>query len=210
MKKIFIFLSIVLLIGCSNDLNEKLVENIKVLETNDLLLSNILINYDTYKENTKGILKDYSHKRGEIIFNIGGKDYSAIDLEFTSKEKLNTYREDVIEIFKDKINPFTKDVEIKISNTYDAGYNEWKYVFTKVIKKYETDDNSIGITNKRYTLEKINGKWKVINIDKFTDFFYDNMENKKGRTKKEAMKSMKYQTINNEKVEYIISFNPLD
>ncbi|RKD33435.1 hypothetical protein [Thermohalobacter berrensis] len=217
MKKwfVFIFVLIISLSGCQQEisLNKKLSEKVKIVEEKDYLFSKLEVTYEDYKEATKDIISDScSYIENKLIYGYtdNGKkiEVRGIDLKGLSKEEFKKHKQKWNELVK-KFNLKLDDdkVTIRISGSYDANVNDkdYKYVYSQQIRESNDKENSVYIINKRYTFEKQDDSWKIINIDSYISSYSDKLK-ESGLSKNELISKMKYGTHNNKAVEYILSF----
>lgn len=228
MKKLIpILITLFLVYGCTSkevsreSFNEQLVEKVKILEINDLKFTRLEITYEEYHKNIEGILDNsLSHMDDKSIFaytdeNDNLLQFNGIDLKGLSMDELKFHRSNIMEQSKkyndDLFNYNNYEYTFSISDVYDPEMHGWKYVFTQGIANIKSEQNYINIVNKRYTFAEIEGKWKVINIEESIGFYNNGMKlvDNKDATVEDVMEMLKYQTANNEKVEYIMTFDPL-
>jgi len=209
-KIISVLLSLLVLIsvvGCKdiNDKKENLTEKIVTLEKNKSKLENLDITYNEYKENIKVVTtKDFlKSKIKDILFVIDGKQYTGSILIDLSKEETEKLKREIKEINK-KMNLFIKSKKIEISDSYESEIPNTKYVFSKITETDESETEST--TTKRYTFIKENDKWKIDNID----FDTISVPANNNQNKDKLVSNLKYQTKNNEKVEYIKEINLME
>lgn len=216
MKKIFltaIFLFLIItLIGCdlqvdlkSNSINEDIIKKVKIYEKNEYLMSNLEITYNQYKENVKNIvIQSFTYKDNETIFAYDGKIYKGIDLIGISPEELKKHKRNLEKYMQGSGNLPSK-ITYQISKVYDDKFRQWKYIAVKKIMTYDNHKTEVHI-NKVYTFKKENEEWKIMRISENYINWSDEIEKKQEITKEEYTKI----TINNETVEFIEGFNPIE
>lgn len=183
MKKNIFFLTLVIFLviigGCSkkNDLSSELVEKVKLIEENDFKFRKYELTYNDYKRETSNIFSNncqyldrifnYMYKKPMTNENPNPNDISV--------EDMNNYRKGYNKFYMEYFGliPAEENVIVKISDVYDVDYKDWKAIFTMTIKsdkvgKYKGDIDEKYLI-KRYTFEKIDDEWKVINVDTFEE-----------------------------------------
>lgn len=222
----FVIVFILSLIGCAQsksiDISELIIEKAKSYEMNEDQFIRLQISYDEFKENMKDIVVDINYFDNREMFGYkgisGNRMYLAKDLVGLTLDEIKILEDDVeneqrkqyeekgldYDKYKKEMeikygNPF---IEIKLSNVYDyKGYN-WKYVYSQTHIKYNNNNKTEGIINKRYRFVEENGGWKILNVDQsFANWGKDSLV-----MKEELLKNLKYTTFNNEAIEYIKIF----
>ena len=202
MKKIYLFLIMFLLTGCSAEYNLNIEENIYNETFTVMGNYNEKIDNDTFVNvindyNSKNILIDYSIQPGDtrnedfpLYYNIYNKklindNYYGLELSY-SYDKIEEYKKSTIvnELFK---NVYLTDNFIKMSEVKDI-YSNYPYLDNisisfktdKIITSINSDEETDGIYY--WYVNKDNYESKSINIE-FTDSKLDVIANK---TKKNA------------------------
>ncbi|MTI47454.1 hypothetical protein [Sporosalibacterium faouarense] len=232
-KSMFISILILLFLisGCetqessSQSIEEKMIDKVKILAVNDIKFKHLDITYSDYKSNIEGILVDwFPDLDDEVIFssydeNGQLKEFKGIDLKGLSIDDLKAHKEKLKKDMQYNMTSFisNENVEntLKISDVYDPNVNDFRYVFTQRITKFHDEKNTVDYVNKRYTLQKIDNEWKIINIEKSMTWYYDGLtvngkDGEKAITLEELIKMPKYTSYNNEEIEYIIELDPLE
>ncbi|KPU28354.1 hypothetical protein TR13x_03210, partial [Caloranaerobacter sp. TR13] len=103
-------------------------------------------------------------------------------------------------------------ITIKISGAYDVDISgrDWKYVYSQQIREGNDEENTVYITNKRYTFEKQGKSWRIIRVDYYMSVYSDRLLEERGLSKNELIGRMRYGKYNNKEVEYILSFTLKD
>lgn len=173
------------LIGCNkDDINNRLIDNTKLIESLDYKFSYYEITYEKYE---KGIT------------DIAGK----IDMEENlnrnfplPNELIKTLSEDEFNIMAENRGKYSVDVEI--SNVYD--YLDIKYVYTKAVIVPE-ENNEVGVElteTRRYVYVLEDDQWVLANIER-------RMYEKDVETE-----DMEHVRFDNELVDYVERFNPFN
>lgn len=159
--------SITIFWGCGSKINhedKKLVSMVKEIEENEQKLNNFEITYDEYKNNTKGFMDVNSkNKDDEVIFAYEGKIYKGKDLIGVKKEKMLEMKKKLDKSVEENFGSI-KFKNTKISKVYNDDNLKCKYVFVKENLQFTKMDESIAY--KKYWIKKIDGKWKIIGMDK--------------------------------------------
>lgn len=203
---------IISLIGCNEQVaskrdtvDEDIIKKVKTYERNEYLLYRLEITYEHFKDNVKDIVTEsFSYKDNEIIFAYDGKIYKGIDLQGISIDELKEHKMN-LEKYAEESGILPDETTYKISKIYDDKYREWKYVVVKKIMEFN-DMNIEMHVNKVYKLIKEEEEWKILDISEKPIEWNNDKEEKLDVTKDE------YTTvrINNETVEFIESFDPLE
>ena len=173
------------LIGCNkDDINNRLIDNTKLIESLDYKFSYYEITYEKYE---KGIT------------DLAGK----IDMEENlnrnfplPNELIKTLSEDEFNIMAENRGKYSVDVEI--SNVYD--YLDIKYVYTKAVIVPE-ENNEVGVElteTRRYVYVLEDDQWVLANIER-------RMYEKDVETE-----DMEHVRFDNELVDYVERFNPFN
>lgn len=227
-KKTVVILLVIMmlsLVGCSLnsnsqvDINKQIIEKVKAYEINEYEFRKLEFSYDDFKEKMKDIVVAINYFDNEDMFGYSNQEvnrmYKAKDLAGLSIEEIKVLQEDVesdsrksyeekgwnydkrVEEMKKLGSPY---FEFKISGVYDDDGHDWKYVYSNVYTNWFSET----YTNKRYRFVNEDGIWRIINVDE--SFLNWNENLKEYGSKEEFLKKLKYQTFNNEPVEYIETF----
>lgn len=211
MKKALVFSIILILatnlIGCGGTQvgDTDLVKNVAALEQNEYQLKRMNISYEKYEESMSEIVKeDYLNSSGEdVMFATNDKEYKKIDLKDLSEDERNSLK-DEIDVVRKEVGLQDSDINIEISKVFHAGVYDWKYVFSKITEQGNDLKQTTEITTKRYTFENIDDTWKIINVDSSSIWYSDE------DTKDKLLPNLKYQTFNDEEIEYGVSYDLSD
>lgn len=222
--KIILFFVLVFMMsitGCTNNQNvdESIIEKAKILEINEYQLTMLQISYDEFKENMKDIVVDINYLDDKEIFGYMGVDgnriYLAKDLAGLTLEEIellnNEFEEEMRKQFEEKGLDYETESEygkwsieeIKLSGVYDYSDQNWKYLFSQTLIKYNDNNNTEMLTNKRYRFVEDAGEWKILDVEQS----FVSWNDRNITMKDEVINKLKYQTYNNDPVEYIEVFN---
>ncbi|MGB9680523.1 MAG: hypothetical protein ACPL3A_11250 [Thermoanaerobacteraceae bacterium] len=170
--------------------DDYIINKVKKVEILDHKFSNYFLTYDEYLKELKDLFVNAFDENKHYE-----RKYAEIDIRNFTDEELKNIREKYEkENKKDKI-------EVEISKIYSDG--KYKYVFTKanIIQPYmpKNKENITGIViTRKYAFVKENNYWKLQYIDQA--LYSNNIEFEK----------MEYNKFNNELVQYITKFDPLE
>ena len=184
MKRLYTIIIVLMclsLTSCSNNTEKSIIDSVTKVEQLDHQFSNFQITYDEYIKEIKQFFinnydENYHYNRKYVP--------EPINLKNLTKSQLDRAREHIKDRYK---------ILVQISKPYKI-YNEKYNVFTK--SNIISNDSDIGgfIITRKYTLIKENNEWKIMGIEKSLS---------KENTPEDELK---YTTVNNQKVEYIDSF----
>ncbi|SHJ62137.1 hypothetical protein SAMN02745751_02974 [Dethiosulfatibacter aminovorans DSM 17477] len=176
---------LITLIGCTkNDINNRLIDNTKLIESLDYKFSNYKINYEKYEQ---------------AITDLAGKIEMEENLNrnFPSpNEKIEMLSEEDLIVWANTRGTYSIDVEI--SNVYD--YLDIKYIYTKATIVPDKN-NKIGVElteTRRYVYVLEDDQWILVNIERR---MYE---------KDIKINDMDLVQFDNELVEYVEIFDPLE
>ena len=184
MKRLYTIIIVLLclsLTSCSNNTEKSIINSVTKVEQLDHQFSNFQITYDEYMKEIKQFFinnydESYHYNRRYVP--------EPIDLKNLTKSQLDEAREHIKEQY---------NILVQISKPYKMD-NEKYNVFTK--SNITSNDSDIGgfIITRKYMLITENNEWKIMGIE--------NSLSEENTPEDE----LKYTTVNNQKVEYIDSF----
>lgn len=215
MKKLLSLILIIVLslslISCNKkeNLNNKLIEKVKILEENEYKFNRFNITYDEFITNTKNILYDankYIDDKYIAINKNNNKNvrYKGIDLKGLNIQELNVLKNDIkkfdLEDFNIKLN--TEEIKISLSHAYDIGDPNKRVIFGQKIAKIESVNTMENYSNRRYTFKKINGKWKILMIETDSAAYLTKASRVNKEVKEEIINKLNYNVFNEDKIKY--------
>ena len=195
-----LLLTSISLLSCAenDDEKESLTEKVITFEENQNKLENLDVTYDGYKENVDDITTDnfLESKDKDVLIVIDEKSYTNSDLNDLSKSQIENLKKEVKDI-EGKMKLTIIDKRIEVSKAYETEDENKQYIFSKTTEVDESDTETI--MTKRYTLIKEDDNWKIQNIH----FDVISIPRNTDQDKDELVSNLKYQTKNNEEIEYV-------
>lgn len=206
---------LIAIIGCEiseipnrNALNESLVNKVKLYERNEYLFDNLAISYNEYKKNIRDIVVSFfPYKDNQVVFVYNDIKLKGEDLEKMTSKEWEVHKNKIASIFAKNNNDIV-DTAYEISDVHNSKDYNRKYVFVKIIKKYNYKNNLETHTNKRYTFSIEDGKWKIINISSKSAEWKEENDKLSSNSKKQYLEKTAYFSVNNKPVEYKEHFYP--
>ncbi|NMO97028.1 hypothetical protein [Paenibacillus lemnae] len=169
---------------------QQIVNNVKAVEESEFDLTYFNKSYTQYHKVLSEIVSEdyWASTRDEILFGYNGATFSRDDLANMPQEEYDKHKEHMLNIIRgmdmDKLN-----ATVRISDVYKGNQPHQVNIYT--IENKELKAQPFTATTKKYTLEKHNEKWLIVDVkqDKF------NYESKQAAEELEKrIKALKYQT----------------
>lgn len=214
---VIIYVSIFLvLVGCTsvkisneNVSDNDIVDKVKTYETNEYLFNKLEISYSEYKDNIKDtVVSFFPYKDNDVIFIYNDIKLTGKDLEKMASKEWKEHKDKIVDIFPKYDNDII-DTTYEMSGVYDSKDYNRKYVFVKIIKKYNYENKLETHTNRRYTVVKENNEWKIMDIGIKTAEWKDENEKLFNVKKEQYLEKTAYFSVNNQPVEYKEYFSPI-
>lgn len=187
------------LTACSGgqSLDEKIIDKIKKFETSEYDLYYFNIDYDTYLAQVDEIVSDayLDAEKDRVIFGYLGANYTSKELKGMPHDEWSKHKDTMLGIFD-----FLKGqkVTIHFSKPFDSEQENQLFVYTSQMK--EVNDESFAKTNKKYTMNMIEGQWLVTSVE--LDRFVYGSERTEDETQS-GLAKMKYQMHDDHPIEYL-------
>lgn len=215
MKRWFmILLLLTILLGltaCSSEkVDDELTNKVIQLQKSEYQFLMREISYDDFKGKIADIVTDPNYYDDIVVLSYTSngeqKTYKAKHFNGLSLKETNAIYEQAMkedESLKKSFDDITAHfilAETKVSKAYDYESQGWKYVYS--LTETITSETEQNFTTKRYQFVEQDGDWKITHSDADSIWFNESTIDKKS----EVLPKLRFQTHNNEPVEYIAEF----
>lgn len=212
---LFLFTILLGLTACSSEkVDDELTNKVIQLEKSEYQFLTREISYDDFKDKIADIVAEPNYYDEIVVLSYTSngeqKTYKAKHFNGLSLKETNTIFEQAMkedENLKNSLNGITahfKLAETNVSKSYDYESQGWRYVYS--LTEYITSETEQYYTSKRYQFIEQDGEWKITHTDADSIWFNESTIDQKD----EILPKLRYQTHNNEPVDYITEFKPLE
>ncbi|MGM0885177.1 MAG: hypothetical protein ACQEXQ_29555 [Bacillota bacterium] len=188
--------------GSGQSLNEKekqqIIEQVKKLETSEYDLFFFKINYDEYLARVEGVVRDsyLESVSDRIIFGYDGTEYTSENLIGMPQDELDKHKEHMLKLIT-SMGFDQQKVTIQFSEIYDSEQENQVYLYTSETK--EVKDKPETKTNKKYTLDLLEGRWIITSAEQDKITFGSEQTPEENQLK---LKEQKYQKHEGQAIKY--------